>query len=671
MAVDKDKLREALNGDKQAIQQQLNSQIGHYTDLDTQQFVSLRLNEEAQAELYRGAPLDSHHPLAPANDSEQYDPQYFRKKLIAHVAAIEAGKEPSYKGDARKRAVDPASATISMKDFLGDEGVKLYRLALEEELNSREYRNALFYASTDHYPGEKWAERPAIIVSGPSASGKTVATQAAVEQAKRFLPKAEPLDYSGNDVVAIDGGKAREVSQMRKLVIQAANHKGFSGIKDLHKHSGILEKAKDSMREAVMKSDLGFVIPETFSSWSIPFHKIHGLMKKIDTLPGTKQLFSRVVGEEPALFQKIVNFMGNRRAWKRDGFEKQPDLDLNNQRIAESKAYGAGGFGFGVSGSEKAEKWFKRHSKDKLSMTITNDLMLVREHPPGSQQWQKAEPGEPSVELISQRVFNYWQSLQHAEDGRSLSIADKYYANLDFKTFCREVTRPDDLIRLKQDPENPRQWLTASIHDPGALMVSRRVYEHWRFLQTNSSKWLYNKQEGLLSEGDKKNLLDSQLSLEDYSKKVIFSPHIKTSAEIEMTVALDAIRNRHLKLKDELDTGQKSGKLSPEEIERLQVKISVLKGFEIAIQDLNTPSKDYLIALRDDIDTKIKGLKEEGYTHKFYSATERVLKNLQSVLDKAINEFDGRPASTHDFKEALAEMANDAAYTSEGPARPR
>ncbi|KTD48765.1 hypothetical protein Lrub_1116 [Legionella rubrilucens] len=671
MAVDKDKLRESLDEDKEAIQQRLNSQIGYYTDIDTQHFVSSRLNQEAQAELYRGVPPDSHHPLAPPNDEGYHDPQYFRKKLIAHIAAIEAGKEPSYKGDAHKRAVDPASATISMQDFLGKEGVKLYRLALEEELNSREYRNALFHASTDHYPGEKWAERPAIIVSGPSASGKTVATQAAVAQAARFLPKEKPLDYSGNDVVAIDGGKAREVSQIRKLVIQAANHKGFSGIKDLHKQSAILEKAKDSMREAVMKSDLGFVIPETFSSWSIPFHKIHDLMKRIDALPGTKQLFSRVVGEEPSMFQKIVNFMGNRRAWKRSGFEEQLDLDLNERRISESKAYGAGGFSFGVKGSEKAETWFKRHSKDKLSMTITNDLMLVREHPPDSDHWQKAEPGEPGVELVSQRVFHYWQFLQQAEDGRSLSIADKYYANLDFKTFRKEISDPDDLIRLRPDPEHPRQWRAASIHDQGALLVSQRVYEQWKFLQANSSQWLYDKQEGILSEGDKKNLLDSQLSLEDYSKKVILRPHIKTSAEIEITVAVDAVRNRHLKLKEELDAGQKSGKLSPEQIEKLQGKINVLKGLEIALNDLNSPSKESLIALRENIDFKIKALKEQGYTHKLYSVTERVLKNLQGALDKAISEFDSKPSSTMDFKEALAKIANDTAYTSEVSAKPR
>ncbi|MDX1836593.1 hypothetical protein DIZ81_00765 [Legionella taurinensis] len=671
MAVDKDKLRESLNEDKEAIQQRLNSQIAHYTDIDTQHFVSSRLNEDAQAELYRGVPPDSHHPLAPPNDEGLYDPQYFRKKLIAHIAAIEAGKEPSYKGDAHKRAVDPASATISMQDFLGANGVKLYRLALEEELNSREYRNALFYASTDHYPGEKWAERPAIIVSGPSASGKTVATQAAVEQATRFLPKATPQDFSGNDVVAIDGGKAREVSQMRKLVIQAANHKGFSGIKDLHKQSDILEKAKGSMREAVIKSDLGFVIPETFSTWSIPFHKIHDLMKKIDVLPGTKQLFSRVVGEEPSLFQKIVNFMGNRRAWKREGFEEQPTLDLNNQRISESKAYGASGFSFGVSGSEKAEKWFKRHSKDKLSMTITNDLMLVKEHPPGSEHWQKAEPGEPGVELISQRVFDYWQFLQQTTDGNSLSISDKYYASLDFKRFCKEITRPDDLIRVKPDPEHPRRWLAAPIHDQGALLVSRRVYDQWRFLQDNSSQWLLESQEGHLSEGDKKNLLDSQLSLEEYSKKVILKPHIKTSAEIDIKVALDAIVNRHLKLQEGLDAGLKSGKLSPEEIEKLQAKINVLKGIEIVLKDLNSPSKDSLMALRENIDFKIKALKEHGYTHRLYSETERVLKNLQGALDKAISEFDGRPSSTQDFKEALAEIANDTAYTSEVSAKPR
>lgn len=340
--------------------------------------------------------------------------QYFRQQFIRHVINIKNTTQPRFTGNEPNRGTHPERFTVKAETLLGTEGLELYKLALEEEVRSGEYMDALFRYSTRHFDGEKWAVRPVVVVAGPSGCGKSWAAQKAVEKADAFLPKIDG-DNSGNDVVRVDGGEVRMASQMRKLLISLADNKKYSGVSDLHEQSAILEDAKDNILEAAIASpSLGVVIPETFSDFINPLGHSRRLLNRIIQLEDTKPVFCRVDGQNPSIFQKIVAYMGSRRAWKTRGFDEQAPLDLNNTNIAESKAYGKRGFIFGQRGSKLAEKWFinkcKSLNKENLSMIITNDLVLKK--PTDNNQWVDAEQGDEGAILVSKRVFAQWESLQ-------------------------------------------------------------------------------------------------------------------------------------------------------------------------------------------------------------------------------------------------------------------
>ncbi|QLZ70197.1 hypothetical protein FOLKNPGA_03002 [Legionella sp. PC1000] len=342
---------------------------------------------------------------------ESTDPQFFRKKFIEYIQMYSF---PEYDGDPETRTTHPEEATISMSKFLGVQGLELFQLALEEEMYSKEFREAVVIQSTSHFEGPKWEERPVVIVAGPSGSGKSYAAKAAVEKANQLLSVSS--DLSGNYVMAADGGIIREVSQMRKLAIQLANNQGFTGIKDLHDQCKILDKVKKRMRKAAfLTPDLGVVIPETFSKWRDPRSNIQSLMKKIDMLDNTKQIFTRVEGHDPDNFRKVVAFMGSRRAWKTKDFDLQ-DFDLNKTGLSESKEYNQFGFSFGESGSKAAEAWFMAHSKDKLHMIITNDLILLKPDSAQPGNWVAATQDDEGARLFPENLYKQWEQLQHKPD---------------------------------------------------------------------------------------------------------------------------------------------------------------------------------------------------------------------------------------------------------------
>ena len=217
---------------------------------------------------------------------------------------------------------------------------------------SKEYRDAVFNESTRFVPGYKWQTTPVIIIGGPSASGKSYATTEVIKQVD-LLAKIEN-DNSGNHITSVDGGVCREVSQMRKLAIRAANIKGYSGIEDLHRQSEVLENAKKCIKKAALEDNkFGLIIPETYSAWMNPFGKEKEFMLEI-TKSNRQLIFSKVIGENPEKFQEVVRHMGTRRAWLTEGFE-DIELDLNSrENLAESKAYGPTGFTFGKKGSDSA-----------------------------------------------------------------------------------------------------------------------------------------------------------------------------------------------------------------------------------------------------------------------------------------------------------------------------
>lgn len=261
------------------------------------------------------AEYQKEHGIKPRADGLK-EPNFFRQQLIEY---IENHQLPGFTpGTPDTRGTDPEGATIKMDALLGEEGVKLYKLALEEEMNSKEFRYAVADASTTHYEGPKWAkERPVVIVAGPSGCGKSRAAEDAVKTANRFLPTNDE-DMSGNKVISADGGVVREVSQMRKLLVQVALKQGYTGIEDLHSKSKALEKVKHHVQNAAFATpDVGVVIPETFSKWHInPLCSARSLMKRVDALVNTKQIFTRVQGADKDTFEETVAFMGSRRAWK-------------------------------------------------------------------------------------------------------------------------------------------------------------------------------------------------------------------------------------------------------------------------------------------------------------------------------------------------------------------
>ena len=393
----------SLNEKQIETQDRLLSQIGDYTkypksESETKpvqgdkEFVESILDLVGIIELYEGIAK---------KESKKH-----RKAFVQFISKLDA--------DASKNAPTDKHPGIKMRDYLGKKGLALYKAALQEEINSEAYRNAVFRASTTHFQGPKLTERLVVHVAGPSACGKSYAAEAAVKAACNNKTVLKNLDdRSGNDVVAIDGGVVRQVSQMRKLVIRAANNHGYKGLLDLDKQSTqILEPVKNKIQKATFKAEsLSCVIPDTNSNW-LSGNEAQRI-RDIDEMKNTKQVFCRVEGADPTTFKQVVKFMGNKRAWKTDFTDvNNPGLDLNStQNLTESKAYGSSGFEFGKSFSERAHDFFNNYSKKgNLSLVITNELMLLKKDTEDT--WVPTEPGENGEKMISTQIYNDWVAVK-------------------------------------------------------------------------------------------------------------------------------------------------------------------------------------------------------------------------------------------------------------------
>ena len=264
-----------------------------------------------------------------------------REEFIEFAVRLSQDKKTNYKGSEELRQSNPKKATIKAADLFGAKDLQLYKLALQEEMESQHYREAVFNESTKFIAGSKWEKPPVIIIAGPSSCGKTTATNAMIQEISQ-RPKDEH-DKSGNLITSVDNGISREVSQIRKLAIRVANMKGYSGIADLHKQSEALDPIKKIVRSAALADNkFGLAIPETYSYWINRFGDERKFLTEMIGSDKRRLIFSRVVGANDDTFQSVVYEMGTNRAWKRSGFE-EVSLDLNSrENLPESKAYGAG-----------------------------------------------------------------------------------------------------------------------------------------------------------------------------------------------------------------------------------------------------------------------------------------------------------------------------------------
>lgn len=378
--------------------------------------------------------------------------------------------EEDYEEDLDSFGNAPLSQKIRERFATTPVGVRLYQLALQEERFSVEYLNSVVQHSTQDMP-QPLAVRPVVVVAGPSASGKSYAAAEVFKLTASAFPKATDSTLSVRQYVASDGGIARDTSQMRKLLIQLANAKGYTGIKDLHRSSVVLSNVKGCVREAVWNtSHLGLVIPDTFARVGIVANlsnlpgvrqvsaaasavarsvrgtlpdfvtnsdpvaflrsrapRLSGTQKFLEqrvlTEVGTRLVFCQVQGVDAERFRSAVAFMGARRAWKVDGFNERASFDLNQESLAESKRYDGTCFSSGVAGSLAVEQDIRELNKEEfLGLTLYNDLRLFKPdlRVPGA--WVAAQASDAEAILVPQPVYTAWLDRTGADRQKTLPV---------------------------------------------------------------------------------------------------------------------------------------------------------------------------------------------------------------------------------------------------------
>jgi len=345
-------------------------QIGNYGPKDSEK-PALHLSGEEKKALYRA----THQGTTPKGAREDFI-RFLGLKFLA------------------KRELDDATAnkgkTVKLKDLLGDEGFRLYKQAIKEEGKSKAFRRAVFEASREHVEGPAWSKRLILWVGGPSSSGKTYSAMNVLKFLKEKEPKLlgeNKANVSGNDVVFADGSFDRELSQMRQMVLQCALASGYQGISDLHKHSQALS-VKQYVKEAVLASErFHMVIPETFTRPNA----VKEMLRYESFVKGGKcvQLFSEIKAEKDydERFRTAVKNMGESRAWRTDTFDVS-QIKMNNLKIGcESKIYESENFKWGRNLTRVFKSEYKKHSQNKVTLKITNDLMYLQKKDNG--QWEE------------------------------------------------------------------------------------------------------------------------------------------------------------------------------------------------------------------------------------------------------------------------------------------
>lgn len=306
--------------------------------------------------------------------------------------------------------------TITLQQLLSSEGLKLFKEAIKEETRSQAFREAVFLQSMNQVEGPLWDKKLVLWVGGPSASGKTYGAEKALSAMVEYVPKQED-GYGLNEYITIDGANVREISQMRKLVLQIALAYQYKGISDLNDNCSFKvggKRVKEIVQQAALKHDtLSLVIPETFTESVFRFSNRYMTddMASFHQDPNIFQAFSQVTCSEgqESRFQDVVKYMGSTRAWLDESLEFHAgEIDLNNQDIpCESKAYGASGFTWGRDASEEAKNRFAKLDTTGLYVKITNDLILVKQLDNGT--WVECTTSQKPDFKISVRDFERWK----------------------------------------------------------------------------------------------------------------------------------------------------------------------------------------------------------------------------------------------------------------------
>lgn len=360
----------------------LYAQLDNYYDTFLRKGSAEYLNEKGKEQLYTGVQY-----YQKTQGVNQKDSTYHRKLFIDYIVNLVEKKSKYCKETPQKIHQNPEKYAIDAEVFLGSAGLKLYMNALKEELHSKHYREAVFNQSVIFRSGQTLEKPPMLIIGGPSAGGKSTVVQSVIDDVVMKLPKKDDNNNEGNFIVAIDGGICREVSQMRKLLIRAANRLGYPGIKDLYQKSLILEKVKDYIKSTAFSNEqLGLLIPETYSNSTLFFKsgvKIEIDKAEIDKFSKDKELiFAYMRGKDPDKFKTTVYYLSKKQAWKTEKINEEP-LDLNSiENLIESKPYDPNKFSMGTEAAKNLEDYYRKKNKNKpiFTLDIINDSSVKKKN---------------------------------------------------------------------------------------------------------------------------------------------------------------------------------------------------------------------------------------------------------------------------------------------------
>lgn len=318
----------------------------------------------------------------------------------------------------------PEADAISMRDFLGEKGIKLYKNALEEESNSAEFRAAVVLVGTQHVDGPRLKQRFIQVVGGVSGSGKSTGAASAAVAICDILKNVGPANQQGNDIVSVDGGIERQVSQMRGLLLQVAIANGYPGLDGLDGDDfktsvkKIVEQAALASDQVSVKIPLTFADPRDIAKSS--FSLLTSTTERYEqNNPDKAVVFCETLpapGRSEEDYRATVKRMGDQRAWLSEyGFEvgERFEIKMNNYDIGcESKRYEPQFFDWGLRGTTAERERYLSSSRDKIYIKIVNDLMYVYPDPEHG-RWVRCDLSyKGNASKISERDFNAWQQAK-------------------------------------------------------------------------------------------------------------------------------------------------------------------------------------------------------------------------------------------------------------------
>lgn len=343
--------------------------------------------------------------------------------------------------EARMAMLSPAPEdhpSIAITDFLGQDGAKLLWWAMEEEAHDPAFRKHVFERSATFYAGPTWTHRLIATVVGPSGIGKSHNVRNIVQELQPHL--ACTLRGDGNWLVVHDGSLVRDASQIRNLLCQVVYYKGYRGLHrffeefDLNPKLGMRRCMKHVEQAVLTTKSVGLAYVETMSHPSSPKR----WLKKLKALAGpeSRMLAIRMGGTErshgPTMFQCLaslgwMNAFGDSLqksvVWRAEQRSRAFDIKQHQEFVQsqlpfllgdrgpalESKQYNRLGYWFGNYGSSRfSEAFAKTFGKDAVVNVLVDVVIKTNK----GEQWMDANPDDPGIVCLSQRLFAEWQNFR-------------------------------------------------------------------------------------------------------------------------------------------------------------------------------------------------------------------------------------------------------------------